>query len=83
MCDADGRLLLFSPPSFTISPAHGDNRDSGYQNQRDISLEEDGLPMLVGLPQLIRGSDKHFLTVVGDEGYEYEVPRMSTENISK
>ena len=65
ICDADGKLVLFSPPSFTISPTHGDNRDSGYQNKRDITLEEDGNPMVVGFPQFLRGSDKHFLTMIG------------------
>ena len=58
--------VLFLPPTPSISPTHGDERAGGAYLSQDDQLEQQGLPVVTGLGNLLRGSDKWHITVVGN-----------------
>ena len=83
ICNAKGEIVLYLPPTPSISPTQSDMRGTGAFLHLDSELEKQGLPKLTGLVQLIRGSDKWHVNMVADYGFIHKPARLKMTNISK
>ena len=83
ICNGRGEVILFLPPTPSISPTHGDERATGAFIWLDEEREKHGLPPLTGLSQLLRGSDKWQVTMVGDYGFVHRPARLRDDGIGK
>ena len=81
ICNARGEIILFLPPTPSISPTHGDERATGAFLWLDDDREKQGLPVITGLGQLLRGSDKWHVNVVGDYGFVHRPARLGDDGI--
>ena len=81
--DTSGRVIYWGKSSVSISPASGDTRMSGFALSCELHQIQNNLALETGLSRLLKGTDKHFIILVGDRGYNYLPHNVSSVNIKK
>ena len=66
--EISGRVIYWGKSAVSISPASGDTCLSGFTLQCELNQIEKKLELDTGMSKLLKGTENHFVILVGDRG---------------